>query len=151
MYNTRGDRKGFGELSLYNFTTKTVLEFYPARRLSFASASAHSLGALSRELNLNCHRSRPAPRTPVRAQSTSVLFTLTGAPLLFLLLRPLARLLATSPASAHACVVACLTASYLTRFCGSSRSRSLPCSPPHLTTQQKLSAAPLHPAATPGV
>jgi hypothetical protein len=81
-------------LNLYNFTTKTVLEFYPARRLSFASASARSLGALShepnlnparqlsfasasarslgarsREPNLNCHRSRPAPRARRSARS----------------------------------------------------------------------------------
>jgi len=81
-------------LSLHNFTTKTVLEFYPARRLSFASASARSLGALShepnlnparqlsfasasarslgarsREPNLNCHRSRPAPRARRSARS----------------------------------------------------------------------------------
>jgi hypothetical protein len=81
-------------LNLYNFTTKTVLEFYPARRLSFASASARSLGApshepnlsparqlsfasasarslgaRSREPNLNCHRSRPAPRARRSARS----------------------------------------------------------------------------------
>ena len=91
------------------------------------------------------HRSRPAPRTPAGAQSTSVPFTLAGANLLLLLLRSLARLLATSPASAPACAVACPTASYLvicptssylTRFCCSSGSRSLPRSPAHVPHQK---------------
>jgi hypothetical protein len=94
---------------------------------------------------LDRHRSRPAPRAPAGAQSTSVPFTLAGANLLFLLLRSLARLLATSPASAPACAVACPTASYLvicptasylTRFCCSSGSRSLPRSPAHVPHQK---------------